>query len=230
MGHIHSTQIVKQAEPAIVYPGNPQGRDFGERGKKNCFLVELNTLEKPKLSFIPTQLIRFEQVEIDLTDATNNSELTERIANGIENIPDFKEEDSAIIRLTLRGRTELHKVLTEDLQSLLESLNESALNSKSFKFIDSIKLATQPEINLDELKNANNFIAEVIKEFDSVLLNEDVRKQLFENLENEITNSHKKELKNLNENDRNEILEKAKFVLLDKLFNRVAYDDERNSY
>ena len=218
LGHIHLTQIVKQTAPSIVYPGNPQGRDFGERGKKSCILVELNTSQTPKLSLISTQLIRFEQIEIDLTDVTNNSELTDRITIGIENIPDLNEEDSAIIRLTLKGRTPLHIILNENSESLLENLNEGILNSQSFKFIDSIKVATQPEINLDELKNGNDFIAEILKELDDVFLNEDKRNQLLESLSNEITGSQlKKELKNINEDDKAEILNKAKFVLLDKL-------------
>ncbi len=218
LGHIHSTQIVKMAEPAIVYPGNPQGRDFGERGQKGCFLVELKTSQIPRLSLIPTQLIRFEQIEIDLTDVTNNSELTDRITIGIENIPDLNEEDSAIIRLTLKGRTSMHLILSENSESLLENLNEGILNSQSFKFIDRIKVDTQPEINLDELKNGNDFIAEILKEIDDVFLNEDKKKQLLESLSNEMIGSQlKKELKHINEDDKAEILNKAKFVLLDKL-------------
>ena len=53
---------------------------------------------------------------------------------------------------------------------------------------------------------------------DDVFLNEDKRNQLLESLSNEITGSQlKKELKNINEDDKAEILNKAKFVLLDKL-------------
>ena len=49
--------------PPIYYPGNIQGRHFGEQGPKGCLLVEGDHL-RLNATFIPTQQIRFEEATI----------------------------------------------------------------------------------------------------------------------------------------------------------------------
>ena len=108
LGHIHKRQIIHKSNPTIVYSGNPQGRDFGETGAKGCYLVEINEVNSPLIKFIPTQHIRFEKVEVDLSDENKIDCLSDKIEEAKDNIADFDENVSYILRITLKGRTPLH--------------------------------------------------------------------------------------------------------------------------
>jgi len=79
LGHIHQRQTINESTPAIVYPGNPQGRDFGEVGEKGCYIVEISNGNKPELAFTRTQLICFEELDIDLSGETQIDGIPERI-------------------------------------------------------------------------------------------------------------------------------------------------------
>ena len=39
LGHVHMREVVREAGPRIVFPGNLQGRHVGETGSKGCELV-----------------------------------------------------------------------------------------------------------------------------------------------------------------------------------------------
>ena len=41
LGHIHMRQTLLEKSPAIIYPGNIQGRDPGETGARGCLIVDV---------------------------------------------------------------------------------------------------------------------------------------------------------------------------------------------
>jgi len=218
LGHIHLRQIINQKNPVVAYPGNPQGRDFGEKGEKGCFLVEMTEYGNPAINFIQTQLVRFEDVEVDLTRVSTNSELDEKIRDAIESV--INSDDSAVIRLVFNGRTPMHRMLKvpSQLSSLLENFNEGELNKSEFRFIDSIIINTLPDLDLGKLKESNDFTSEILRGFDKIEIDEQEMEKLFEKLGGEITSSQfKKEFNGLSDQEKKEILQQAKVELLDKL-------------
>ena len=69
LGHIHKRQRLREDSPAW-YPGNLQGRDFGETGAKGALVVELNPPEAPQVQFHPLATVRWEQLAVpDLSEA-----------------------------------------------------------------------------------------------------------------------------------------------------------------
>lgn len=219
LGHIHKAWIVKDENPTVLYPGNPQGRDFGEQGSKGCFLVELAENTKPKLEFIPIHSIRFEIVNANLTDKQSQSELDETINRSIEAIRDYDPNESYVIRLILNGTTTLHKELWQDGQvsSLQQLRNEDQLINNPFIWIDSIDLNTRPVLNIDELKEGNDFVAEVLQNLEKYK-NDEILDSTINILNEEISSPQfKRELKALTEEDKELIIEKIKWKLIDKL-------------
>jgi DNA repair protein SbcD/Mre11 len=103
LGHIHKHHVVHAAYPGIVYPGNPQGRDFGETGPRGCYRVILSENQAPDVEFVPTQFIRFEEVDVDLSGLDNIGELSGLIHSAVEEITGSGYDTSCIIRLTLKG-------------------------------------------------------------------------------------------------------------------------------
>ncbi|MEW6076569.1 MAG: DNA repair exonuclease [Thermodesulfobacteriota bacterium] len=163
LGHVHKQRIVRQADPAIVYPGNPQGRDFGEPGLKGCCRVVLETGRQPVISVIPTCAIRFETVSVDLSDIEALTEVPDKIEEAIGDSNPATEAD-CLTRVVLRGRTPLHQHLSkeEDLSDLARRMNELRAGTR-FYHIDRIESETLPDIDLAAVARGNDFPAEVFR-------------------------------------------------------------------
>jgi DNA repair exonuclease SbcCD nuclease subunit len=220
LGHIHKRQIIHEANPAIVYPGNPQGRDFGETGAKGCYLVEISEGNKLCMTFIPVQVIRFEQIEVDLTGEDKIDKLQDKILKAKSNIKDYDDNVCYILRVSVNGRTVLHSHLNKpgELVQLLEYYNEGQLNYDNFSWIDDIKLDTQNIIDIKQIETGNDFIAEILRTFNEYKIDLNELKKLIKNIDDELINPQaKKVLPELSEYEQKEILEKAKWILLDQL-------------
>ena len=53
LGHVHTRQVLRQERPAVVYPGNPQGRHPLETGARGVYLVEVDDYGAVSLDFPP---------------------------------------------------------------------------------------------------------------------------------------------------------------------------------
>ncbi len=220
MGHIHKKRIVSPSNPTILYPGNPQGRDFGEPGERGCFLVEISEGHDPAFEFIPTQVIRFENLIIDMSAVSKIEFLRDKINDALENSENYSEEVNYILRINLIGRTGLHKSINDksEINELVELLNEGQNDQQYLRWIDQIYVNTRPEIDIERIKNGSGFSAEVLKNFDIYFEDNNKLSELIKIAEEDFVNAQaKKEIDNFSENTALEMLEKARMILLDKL-------------
>ncbi|MFW6279296.1 MAG: metallophosphoesterase family protein [Bacillota bacterium] len=141
LGHIHEPQILNRKLPAVVFSGTPQGRDVGETGLKGCFLVEMDTTNKPDIKFLPTSPVVFRKIFVDINSSSgrkpqNLSDLEELLYDKAETIlkedpretVNFFEQDKAkillpeggspvqgyIVRWVVKGRGPVHDLIAEN--------------------------------------------------------------------------------------------------------------------
>ncbi len=220
LGHIHQAAIIRKADPAIVYPGTPQGRDFGESGEKGCYLVTLESGRPPACRFINTQLIGFETRSLDLTGETSYDRLPTAIEEVRQTVRSQTPALSYILRIRLEGRTPLHRQLHEQaLTELAFLLNEDEFAGRTFCRLDRIENETLPDIDLDQIAGGSDFPAEIVRTLRHYRNLPEEGAALIR-AEAEIFGSYpvKKELPPLTDEDRLEILEKAERWLVDLLF------------
>jgi DNA repair exonuclease SbcCD nuclease subunit len=220
LGHIHKSCVIRNEKPVMVYPGNPQGRDFGETGRKGCYLVTISDGKDPSCEFIPTQVIRFESLLIDISGVQMAEELDSKLRNAYKTVDDYDEKTNMLLRITLTGRTALHKKLEEpaELEQLQGYFNEGQLSNNNFIWIDSINLQTSPEIDLDELKGNSGFPAEVLKAFDEYSGNDENLVKLFKSVEDELSNAQVKRFTpDMSTEEKRSLLERARTILIDHL-------------
>jgi exonuclease SbcD len=220
LGHIHKNQIVSPSNPAIVYPGNPQGRDFGETGEKGCMLVEITSGNDPVTRFIPTGIIRFEDLEVDMTGTDNIDLLLGMITEKLEASENYDPGSNYIIRITLRGRTPLHHALNNEVEAeaLTSHFNEELASGTKFILIDRINVNTRPDIDTENIRNGTGFIAELLNNLHSYRENNPALEILIKEIEVDFINaSVKKEIGDLSEDDMKSLLENAQSILTDKL-------------
>ncbi len=219
LGHIHKRQVINEKDPVIIYPGNPQGRDFGETGAKGCTLVNVDSDNKMTVRFIPVQLIRFEEVEVTLGEEDKTDSLADKIQRARNNIEDYDDDVSCILRVNITGRTLLHSYLNKpgEIEQLRELFNEGQLEHGIFTWIDQIRLNTMPLVDISSVERGNDFAAEIIKTFKKCEVDSKELAEIVKSVNDEITSYNiLKEIADLTGKEQKEILEKAKWMLLDQ--------------
>src|SRR6056297_2137563 len=168
LGHIHNKQIINDHIPIIIYPGIPQGRDIGEAGEGGYYFVNLEP-ENTNFEFVKTSKYIFKRFEVDL-EAINEDTLTELhyyLKESLENY--YKNLDKKnigyILRIILKGKTELYNLLQDQndevIEDLMETIKPNFKDRSPFLLINNIIDRTSKKIeNIEEIKENNPFIKE----------------------------------------------------------------------
>jgi DNA repair exonuclease SbcCD nuclease subunit len=175
LGHVH-TRAVLQAEPAIVYPGNPQGRHPRESGARGCLQVDVDQYGKPHFEFVETSQARWAHLEMSIQSFTRMDALLDAIVEkGRAAAAEF--EGPTLARCTLRGSGPLHRDLqregvAEDLASELERVLT----------VESVRVATGPELDFSALARTETLVSDFLKLADRALEDPVLREKLADSL------------------------------------------------
>jgi DNA repair exonuclease SbcCD nuclease subunit len=220
LGHVHKRQVAMDAFPAVVYPGNPQGRDFGETEQRGCYLVEIDHQKVPLLKFVPTQTILFKKITVDISGTETINQLYDQINDALAESGEKEEKSSLVIRILFKGRTPLHSLLNQpvEVERITDLLNDGQLVKNFFCWIDHIEIDTSPDVDLDELRKGNDFQAEILKSFDLLHSHPDLLDEILDSLNSDFGNQKvKSETGELSDDDKQLILQKAQWLLIDQL-------------
>lgn len=124
LGHVHGRQVHGD-DPWIVMPGMPQGRDIGEAGPKSATLIEV-TDGGLSVSEIPTGLVQFQRLEIDLSGCRESADIRHRLRDALDRCAQALAMDEAILRVRLHGQTPLHWSMARDRAEWEEALGRLA--------------------------------------------------------------------------------------------------------
>ncbi len=160
MGHVHERQVVREQTPAVVYPGNPQGRHLKERGARGVYLVELEPGRAPRLEFRAVDVVRWERLRLSIDEMATEQELLDAITNGGKHLASISEGRLIVAAVELKGEGLLHDSLRRrDLgNELIGYANGEFAAHDQRVFIAAVEDRTGP---LD-LSGDGGFIAEVL--------------------------------------------------------------------
>ncbi|WP_174616200.1 metallophosphoesterase family protein [Virgibacillus ihumii] len=207
LGHIHKREILKE-NPAVVYPGNIQGRNRKESGAKGCYHVEL-TSSGATLTFVPLQSIQFNELNVDVADCINPHHLEQKIQQEISSISTHIPQ---LLHLNLKNSFAEVSRWNNDgyLQDMLELINESLAHQANWKMIYRYKIEQTDFVNDQQLAEGHHFAGELIRHIDG----SDIQSHLSELYRNRLA---RKYMSPLNDDDENEIKQRAKQLLIDEL-------------
>ena len=133
LGHVHTRQVLRQERPAVVYPGNPQGRHPLETGERGVYLVEVDDYGAVSLDFRPADVVRWETLEVGIAPLEAEQELIDAIDSAVASCAEYAGGRSVVFRLTLAGRGPLHRWLRSagTVEELRERINEQYAPSTS---------------------------------------------------------------------------------------------------
>ncbi|WP_241558962.1 metallophosphoesterase family protein [Oceanobacillus halophilus] len=207
LGHIHKREILKE-NPAIVYPGNTQGRNRKETGEKGCFHVVLRE-NQTELTFIPLQKVIITPVHMDVSDLTNLHQLETKIQQTFQNISDTYHY---LIDLYLTSNQHDLKEweANKQLDEIIELINETTSSQDNWKYIFRVTTEVRADISSLDLEKGEHFIGELIRQVEDASIQPYVN-ELFHHKQ------ARKYLDPLSTTEEQSIKEEAKNLLLNEL-------------
>ncbi|MFQ5443467.1 MAG: exonuclease SbcCD subunit D, partial [Nitrospinales bacterium] len=169
LGHVHAHQVIRPDRPAIVYPGNSQGRNPREQGVKGCCLVTLSENAPADIRFIPTDVARYLSTTLDVSDCASVDGIIQSTQSRCESISSGINGRGVVIRMTLTGRTPLHETLQRgnSLQAIEEAIQTDFSGRDPWIWLE-LKLQTAGIYDLDELRQGSDFVADLIHLYDEM--------------------------------------------------------------
>ncbi len=200
LGHVHDRRILSGADasgdPWIVYPGNTQARTINENGAKGVYVVSVSDGIFNDPEFVACDEIRFLKLEVAIDDVESIADLIDKLHQLERESLMNADARSIIVRVTLVGRGDLHHDLAsrDTLAELLESLRSWSSTSMPFCWWEQLIDHTQPEIDLDEIRERKDFATDVVLRADEYLHDEEHRTAIVAQLSAEIPRNLRREL------------------------------------
>ena len=140
LGHIHTHKLEKLDNRGIYcYSGCLEGRGFDEYGEKGFVLLNIDD-GKITTEFIPFAYRNLYEVHVDLTGATENSEIEDKIKEKIAGI-----SQTSLVKIVLEGEVEIGE--ERDIDYLVKKFEPN------FYFL---KIEDKPKIKIDYMKYKND--------------------------------------------------------------------------
>jgi DNA repair exonuclease SbcCD nuclease subunit len=233
LGHIHQKRIINDHIPYIIYPGIPQGRDIGEPGLGGFFMVHLEP-ENTYYEFKKTSDFVFKQIDLNIEEMEEDtiSELNYYLKEELEKIYQSfdKEIKGYVIRLLLKGSTEIYDILNEQeeevLNDLLTNLRPYFSKKSPSLWINNIINHTSKKVaNMKEIKENDPFIKEFNNFVENLVDNEKERAKLKQkmgkiwNPEVDFEDQNPKEFQ-ITEQEFTELFQQAKDKILTEFIER----------
>ncbi len=169
LGHVHRRGVLSVADPAVVYCGNPQGRDPNEADPRGCYLVTIQDGGRVAPEFIPVDVVRWQRVTVDASGLEEIEPLIDRVAELVDAARTAAAR-SVIARVELTGRGPLHAVLVRGgaVEDVRGEAQARLGDGPPWAWIESLGDRTRPNIDIAERAAAPDFLGEVLREFGRV--------------------------------------------------------------
>ena len=172
LGHIHTPSIQIDSQPLTVYAGSPQPLDPGEQATHGPWTITIPETGDIHAEQVPLASVRYDQLSVDVSEVLNAKEATAVISDEIKQHVRSELEtrplELSLVRLQLTGRTKAHSTLVNQHQAMARDLGfrEGSVSVR----IESIEVATQPAINLEDTAKGDNaaaYLAELLLEIET---------------------------------------------------------------
>lgn len=167
LGHIHKPAVVRQTDPAIVYPGIPQGRDIGESGPRGCYHVAVRSDGTIEPTFVETAEICWETATLSIDGIDTLSDLDAAILDTLDDIQKTRTGSQVCCRLTLTGRGEVHRDLSR-VKGAIDDLADHLREVGSEVYIDRIIDQTAHPIDREALVRREDLIGDILRISDNL--------------------------------------------------------------
>ncbi len=166
LGHVHTRQTLKRADPVIAYPGNIQGRHPNETGARGALVVDVDPSGASRSEFVALDVVRWERAEVDISNLDTIDSLDSAIRQATDNLSVQAQDRDVVCRLVLVGRGPLHEQLAaggavEDLLDAVRGVWSGA--GSPWVWVERLVDSTRPEIDIESRAKQDDFLGATLK-------------------------------------------------------------------
>lgn len=164
LGHVHTRQVLREANPTVVYPGNPQGRHPNERGARGVYLVDVGDSGAVRIEFRPMDVVRWDSVRIDIAGLETEGDLMGAIDDELAARRNAAEGRSLVVRIELNGRGDLHGAVAKPAfaDGLRDIVNGSWAHQTPFLWCERVRVSTASAFDREQRLQGADFLADLL--------------------------------------------------------------------
>jgi DNA repair exonuclease SbcCD nuclease subunit len=165
LGHVHTRQTLREQGPAILYPGNPQGRHPNETGARGVCLVEVDDYGAVRLEFRAVDAVRWEALSLDISRLDGEQELLNDMNSLADSALEAAEGRPVMARLALTGRGPLHRWLrhADTTATILEQINDRYANAQTWLWCERIQVDTASPVDREQVAQREDFAGDLAR-------------------------------------------------------------------
>ncbi len=184
LGHVHARTVLNE-NPWVVFPGNLQGRHANESGPKGATVLTVDGDRINSVEHVPLDVVRWAHVRVDLTGCGNYEEALRRVRLKLSAEAESADGRTVAARLTLFGKTVLHRSFLGDLERTQAECLNMAEQSAGDVWVE--RVLVQTEDANETPKGDGDAIAELLRTVEQVLVNPDQLSALKVDLESSLS-------------------------------------------
>jgi DNA repair protein SbcD/Mre11 len=163
LGHIHLREVLSERNPVILFPGNIQGRHIRESGDKGCTFVNVKDSEIDSIQHRSLDVVRWQICEVDASGVESSFDLIEKARELLESVYDQAEGRLLAVRFRITGSCPIHQELSTNREQFVNNIRSLSMElGNGDIWIEKVKLETRKQVNLDELKEQNTPLANIL--------------------------------------------------------------------
>lgn len=163
LGHIHARQVVCE-QPRVVFPGNLQGRHARETGPKGCELVEVQGSDELESRFVPLDVVRWHQLQINLAPTLTLNDLPRHVTQALQMAVNSADDVLHAVRVLLTGESPLHALearLPGTLAATVQAATQDVIGAEVW--IEQVKLDLRSPVDRAQLALGHDAIGELLR-------------------------------------------------------------------
>ncbi|NQV26721.1 MAG: DNA repair exonuclease [Rhodopirellula sp.] len=171
LGHIHIRSEPPLSEtPFAAFSGNTQGRHIRETGPKGCLLVSVEDGGISSTEFRKTDTLRWHRAEVTLDSSDGLNELYDKTRDALQTCLDLSDGRFAAIRIEISGACAAHRELAQPgtQHEVISQIRDIANEWDDEIWIEKVKLNTSPPINVDQLRQGQDLLGELLRDVESL--------------------------------------------------------------
>lgn len=166
LGHIHQREVL-HTDPAIIFPGNLQGRGLREIGPKGATLIELGHDGAVTCEHRVLDCVRWDLIKVDAAGCTERDDVCERVATAVRRSSHDAGDRLLAARVVIRGVTDAHSALVGNDERLLYDVVAAAADVAGERvWIEGVKVETRTSSEL--AYGGDDAVGELIRELDEL--------------------------------------------------------------
>ena len=148
LGHVHE-HALWQGASTIVFPGNLQGRNIRETGRRGAVLVHVDADHNLQVERLFIDVLRWEALSVDASGCATLAEVARAIGLALEALVAASANAAPIVvRVTVCGKSAAHgELFGLELQLRAEVLAQVAAIGNERLWLEKVQLETQPTVD-----------------------------------------------------------------------------------